>query len=297
MTLRALQHFKKVAEVQHFTKAANELHVSQPSLSYSISELEKELGVNLFDRKDKKVELNYFGNLFLEYVNKALQTLEEGKQLLKLATAPTANSISIGYLQSLNSTLISNLIEHFHKDPLNQKIKLSLSQNSNSELIKNFYDKKIDIIFCVEKIKNAISQPIGQQELCFVVSKNHPLTKKKKIVLKDLINEDFILVNYGTNLRKVIDKKFKDLNFKPKISLEMSQCSNIVTYVEKNLGISIVPKTDIINSQKEVTIITVQEVSLSRTIYASWFSTKSENIALKRIKEFILEYTDPKKEI
>lgn len=54
MTLKSLEYFKKLAELQHFTKAANELHISQPSLSYAISELEKDLEIPLFDRKDKK---------------------------------------------------------------------------------------------------------------------------------------------------------------------------------------------------------------------------------------------------
>ena len=57
MTLKSLEYFKKLAELQHFTKAANELHISQPSLSYAISELEKDLEIPLFDRKDKKITL------------------------------------------------------------------------------------------------------------------------------------------------------------------------------------------------------------------------------------------------
>ena len=75
MTLKSLEYFKKLAELQHFTKAANELHISQPSLSYAISELEKDLGVLLFDRKDKKIALNHYGEAFLSYVNQALSIL------------------------------------------------------------------------------------------------------------------------------------------------------------------------------------------------------------------------------
>lgn len=290
MTLRALKFFKKVAELQHFTKAANELYISQPSLSYAISELEKGLGVPLFDRDDKKVKLTHFGEIFLPYVTKALAALEEGEELLKYATNPKEKTVSIGHIQSLSSTLIPTLIENFYQDPLNQNILFSFSQKDNDNLVKNFQEKKFDFIFTVEKVKNAISQPIAKQELSFVISKSHPLAKKNKIYLKDVKDENFILINPETNLRKVINKEFKNLNFTPKIYLEMSSCINILTYVEKNLGISIVPKVDILDSKKEVIPIEIEGIKMERMIYANWFPCKNENISLKIVKNFINEF-------
>jgi len=57
MTLLQLQYFKTLAKVPHYTQAAKELHIAQPSLSYSISELEKELGVKLFSKENRKIQL------------------------------------------------------------------------------------------------------------------------------------------------------------------------------------------------------------------------------------------------
>ena len=68
MTLLQLQYFKTLAKVLHYTQAAKELHIAQPSLSYSISELEKELGVKLFDRAGNRITLNAQGKIFLKYV-------------------------------------------------------------------------------------------------------------------------------------------------------------------------------------------------------------------------------------
>ena len=293
MTLKSLEYFKKLAELQHFTKAANELHISQPSLSYAISELEKDLGVPLFDRKDKKITLNYYGEAFLSYVNQSLSILDEGLNFVKhIISNPKSKNISMGYIQSLSSSIIPPFIEEFYKNPLNKNIQFSFTQKDNNELIKIFLDRKLDIIFCVDTVKGAISQAIGEQELCFVVSKEHPLCKKENIKLKDLENENFLLINPGTNLRKTIDKNFKRLKFNPKVTLELEQCSNILIYVEKNLGISIVPKVDIIGHPlcDKLQIINVKNLDLKRTIYVNWFPRKNENLTLKYIENFIEDF-------
>ena len=79
MTLLQLQYFREVARTKHFTAAAENLHVAQPSLSYSIKELENSLGVPLFSRSaSKKIDLTVYGSVFLKYVEQALDALDEG---------------------------------------------------------------------------------------------------------------------------------------------------------------------------------------------------------------------------
>ena len=82
MTLLQLQYFETLARVLHYTHAAEELHIAQPSLSYSINELEKELGVKLFEKQNRKICLTDYGERFLPYVQKSLMLMEEGTCLL-----------------------------------------------------------------------------------------------------------------------------------------------------------------------------------------------------------------------
>ena len=77
MNLSQLYYFSKLADLQHYTRAAKELFITQPTLSGSISSLENELGVALFQKKGRNVELTKYGAEFLEYVNAALEQLEE----------------------------------------------------------------------------------------------------------------------------------------------------------------------------------------------------------------------------
>ena len=83
MTLLQLQYFQVLARVLHYTRSAEELHISQPSLSYSISELEKELGVKLFEKENRKISLTAYGEQFLPYVQRSLALLDEGAAVLE----------------------------------------------------------------------------------------------------------------------------------------------------------------------------------------------------------------------
>lgn len=78
MNLSQLYYFRKLAEVKHYTHAAEELFISQPTLSNSISQLEKELGIPLFKREGRTIKLTRYGAEFYEYATEALNALEKG---------------------------------------------------------------------------------------------------------------------------------------------------------------------------------------------------------------------------
>ncbi|MEK1832772.1 LysR family transcriptional regulator [Priestia megaterium] len=83
MNLKQLQYFRLLAKTEHFTRTASQLFITQPSLSQAISELEKELGVKLFERKGRNVKLTKFGQSFLPYVEKGLTEIEKGRETFK----------------------------------------------------------------------------------------------------------------------------------------------------------------------------------------------------------------------
>jgi DNA-binding transcriptional LysR family regulator len=78
-----LKYFQEVAKYEHFTRASENLHIAQSTLSISISRLEEELGVQLFDRIGKHIKLNRYGKVFLDRVDKVFLQLEVGKKELQ----------------------------------------------------------------------------------------------------------------------------------------------------------------------------------------------------------------------
>ena len=83
MNLSQLYYFRKLAELEHFGQAAKELFITQPSLSNSISNLEKELGVTLFERIGRGVRLTQCGSKFYDHIQLALQEVDKGVDAMK----------------------------------------------------------------------------------------------------------------------------------------------------------------------------------------------------------------------
>ena len=116
MTLMQLRYFQALAGALNYTKTAEALHISQPSLSYAIAELEKDLGIPLFSKKNKRVFLTPYGEFFLTYVNRVLATLEEGVRMTRqMVLDPAGGTVTLGYFYSISSDFIPSIVEGFQK--------------------------------------------------------------------------------------------------------------------------------------------------------------------------------------
>ena len=101
MNLQQLYYFRKLAEVQHYTEAAKALYITQPSLSDSISSLESELSVALFQKKGRGIELTKYGQEFYQYVNQALGIPEHGIAIMKEKSDLVTGTIDVGCIPTL----------------------------------------------------------------------------------------------------------------------------------------------------------------------------------------------------
>ena len=100
MNLQQLYYFKTIAELEHYTQAARKLNISPSSLSHSITDLEKELGVSLFIRQGRNVRLTSCGAFFLDYVSRSLEILDEGRSRLQDFISPESGMMPSASLRT-----------------------------------------------------------------------------------------------------------------------------------------------------------------------------------------------------
>ena len=114
MNLSQLYYFRKLAELQHYTKAAKELFITQPTLSGSISSLEQELGVSLFQKAGRNVELTKYGAEFLKYVNASLEQLDKGIAIMKgYSGEGDGGVIDLGCIITLQTEFLPRLLNGY----------------------------------------------------------------------------------------------------------------------------------------------------------------------------------------
>ena len=286
LTLQQLQYFRTLAKIQHYTKAAEVLFVSQPSLSYAMSELEKELSICLFEKHGKKVRLSTQGEVFLTYVEDSLDRLEEGVNVVKRLN-PLTGAVNLGYIYSLSTSFMPEMLLRFYADQNNKNITFRFTQDVNSAIMDALNDGSIDLAICPKPGRDVVSIPIYKQELFVILPKSHPLAQKKEVGIEEIKDESFVLLNKKSGLRWAVDDLFKEMKLKPTIACEADECNAVITYVSLNFGVSIIPNVPGLENS-DVSVLRIKNQSFSRCIYLAWKKNKDISQPVARIKDFLI---------
>ncbi|KAF2339530.1 LysR substrate-binding domain-containing protein [Flavobacterium tistrianum] len=234
MEIYQLQYFIKTAEVLHFTKAAELCFVTQSGLSQQIKKLEEELGMPLFKRIGKKVQLTEAGAVFLIHAKKVVENVENGKQAIEDLNEMIGGELRIG-VTYIFGLLILPVVNAFAKRY--QNLKIIVEYGTTEVLEQKLLDNELDLVFVISshEIEIPIQKvPLFTSNMVMVVSKNHALANLDKIAFKKIEEIPLILPGKGSNSREYVEELFKKFNMKPKISIELQSIHALLQMVENS---------------------------------------------------------------
>lgn len=185
MFLDQLYYFKRLSEVGQITKAAELLHVAQPTLSRDIRKLEEELGIELFRRVGRGVELTEDGRVFAEYVGGALAQLNDGVAFAKSKGNMLSGTVSIGGIMTLRAKYLPRLIDSF--GTRYPGVNLIDSLGTTTSLFEELERDEKDAVFCARSsADNVAFVPILAQQLVVVAPREHRLSRWDRVSLDDI---------------------------------------------------------------------------------------------------------------
>ena len=285
LELLQLKYFQVVARLEHISKAAEELYVSQPALSKTISQLEKELGIRLFDRNGKYIKLNRYGKAFCAKVELALKTLEDVKHELKDMSNDPCEEIRLVVLAS--SHLLPELLSRFREQY--PQVRFRLMQhltNSNSQP---------DFDLCISAFPLTTRQiehtTLLRESILLAVPLDHPLAKQSRVKLNELKNEKFIVLKKGKELRKITDVICKEQNFVPQITFESDDPATVRGLIRAKQGIGFIPEVTWGGSTgKDVKLLKIEEGTFERTIFLAWNNGGYVTDLQQIFRQFVIDY-------
>jgi DNA-binding transcriptional LysR family regulator len=289
MEWQQLEYFKIAAELEHMTLAAEELKLSQPALSRSISRLENELGVPLFEREGRSIVLNRHGRQFLNHVNHILNEYEEAKHEIQDLISPESGEVSLGFLHTLGASHIPKLIKKFsNKYP---QITFKLYQNGTNVILEQLASGEIDLCMSsfTEDLPNIEWTPLWCEELFIIVPAKHRLANMEKINLEQIANESLISFKKGNGIRKISEDLFRKIGINPKITFEGEEVHTLIGLVEAGLGVAIIPYTKGID-HKKIAQLHVKSPVCQRTIGISKVNERYLSPAVIKFWQFVIEY-------
>ncbi len=270
MDIKHLQYFIEVSRLKSFSKAAEHLYVTQPTISKMIRNLENELGVSLFARTSKRVELTDAGEVIFEQakvIDKAFKDLEF--QLENLTDLKKGN-IHIGLPPMIGSLYFPDIIGGFHDEYPDISIQLFEygAKRIEEEISKGDLDTGVVVLPVNEKIFDYFS--FEKEEIKLVVSSSHRLSGQKEVKLEDLRDENFILFNEDFALHSRIISSCASAGFHPTIISESSQWDFIGKMAASKLGIALMPESICKDLNNNVSVLTVTDPPIHWELAVIW---------------------------
>ncbi|MEH6940898.1 LysR family transcriptional regulator [Bacillus sp. JJ722] len=242
MDFRELKYFAQVAKDRNFTLAAKKLHISQPALSKSIKNLERELDVQLLDRSDKEIKLTEIGQNFLLKSEELLNMFEALKGSLYDTSKLNKGNVIVGLPPVIGSSIFVNVLTSFRE--VYPDITLTIMENGAKMVEHNLHNGTIDVGVVIAPVDMDMYDYISimEDENVLVVNKKHALAFKDCVRFEDLKDEIFLMLDKTFMLHHHILERCHSAGFRPKIYFESSQWDFVLELVAQNHGITILPK-------------------------------------------------------
>jgi DNA-binding transcriptional LysR family regulator len=284
MELRHLVYFQAVAEELNYRKAAERLFISQPGLSRQIKQLEEMLGVQLFERDKKHVELTTAGAFLKGEVDFVINHLESTKSQLKLIQSGKVGELRIGFLGSASNRVLPDLLNRINAEQ--PMISTSLEELSNALQVEMILKDKLDLGFVrmASVPEDLVMKPVLRDSFSLVVAKNHPIGQLNFQSVSQFRDESFILFSsdYSNYYYEQIMSICRDSGFSPKIRHKSVHALTIFRLVENGLGVAIVPTSLKDGYDLNVRFMEIPGIPQFTELSVIW-KPANRNPALKRV--------------
>lgn len=267
MELRQLKCFLAVAEELNFSRAALRMNMTQPPLSLQIQNLEQELGVSLFHRNNRHVELTSAGRVFYEEVHRILRDLDGAGEQARRAARGEIGTLRVGFVGSATYDILPTVLREYRR--LYPDVQVSLHEMSTPDQLDALHKEKIDVgVLRPSDVDDSVSTKIVQASPCvLVVPASHPLLMKKEIQLTDLVGEAFAMLSRKT-WAGLYDQVLSLCN--PKIIQEALEFQTVIGLVAAGMGISVVPQSAMNLHTQEVAYVEIKAQLPMALMGISW---------------------------
>jgi DNA-binding transcriptional LysR family regulator len=241
MELRQLQSFVVVAEELNVGRAAVRLHLTQPSLSRQIAALERDLGVELFARVKKRFVLTAAGTAFLDDARDLLRRADDAVLTAQRTQRGEVGKLRLRFVQSATFEALPRLLGAFRT--AYPEVVLDLETMTTINQTAALRDGRIDVgllRFPYDE-PGLLSKVVSEDPLVAALPAKHPLAKRRRIGLKDLAADEFVLYTRasGPSVHDVIVGYCQAAGFTPRISQQGADVQTIVSLVAAGLGVSL----------------------------------------------------------
>ena len=265
-TIADLRAFATVGELQSFAAAAKVLHLSQPALSRRISHLEEQLGVRLFDRTTRSVQLTQLGRRFLGEIRTVIDDLDRSVVNLHDVAHLEAGDVTVGCVFSAVHHFLPEVIRLFRaKHP---HVLVRIIEEGADEVLASVKSGEADFALNYTGMQDPEVEftPLLKEPFVLACPADHPLAKRHTVRWEELADHPYALVSQASRNRVLIDQALAQLGRLPRPMCEVRHVSTLIGLVQSRLAVAVVPQLTLPRTPGTVVGVPLERPTITRTI-------------------------------
>lgn len=281
MELTQLRYVLAVAETRNFTRAAQQCHVVQSALSHQIKALEHELGVDLFARTSRRVDVTAAGEAFLPAARACLDAAERARVDAVATSGEICGTLAVGAIPTVSGVdLPAALGKLRHEHP---QVKVSLRVGNSNEFVTDIAAGRLDVAVLgvsadIDPLgassRSAVQvREVTREKLVAVLPATHRFAHRKRLRLSDLAGEDFVDFPAGGTGRQQSDLAFRTAGLHREVAFETMTPDLMLDLVRQGLAVALLAPSVVEREGGEKPVVTVPVTDgPERVIYLAWSS-------------------------
>jgi DNA-binding transcriptional LysR family regulator len=293
MQLDELRWFVTLAEIEHVTDAATELGIAQPTLSRALARLETDLGTPLFDRANRRLRLNPYGEILLEHARRSLDEMRSATERIAALRDPDTGTVRLAFLHSLASWFVPELLRRFRDQA--PHVRFELYQGAGHELVRRLSNGGVDVAITAPR-------PAGPdfgwhllytERLCLAVPREHRFANRSRLRLAETGNEPFIVLGEGFGMRQLTDDLWAEAGIQPQVVFEAAEIPAMEGLVAAGFGVAVVPVPRPGRGEPAVVYVPLSQSSARRHVGLTWAVGRTLPPAAERFAAFVRSEAPP----
>ena len=259
-----------VAEERSFTRAAERCYVVQSALSHQIKVLEQEIGIQLFARTSRRVELTPAGEAFVQAARQCLAAAERAVTDAAAATGQIRGTLTIGVIPTVTAVDVPQLLASFHAQ--HPAVRIALRTGGSEQFVGDIRSGRLDVAFlglaeCTPP-HGVTTKELSRESLVAVLPAAHPLASSTHVTLEDLTHERFVDFPSGTAGRAQADLAFSAAGLQREVAFEAMTIDLILGLIRNGLAAALL-SAHVVPADHTLSAITVQDAP-RRVEYLAW---------------------------
>lgn len=289
MELRQLKYLLSIAEEGTFTAAAEKLYISQSALSQQVKSMEEELGVPLFDRSRNRLRFTQAGELLRSRAQRIVKEVDKAKTAIDELEDLCRGSLTIGVVQTVNAYLIPQVVSAFTTQY--PKVQLKIEELPAPQIEQQIHNHELDlgISFIPTEHTDLEFDAIFEEELLLMTHSRHPLSARSHIELKELHEQNLILLSRDYCTRRIWDDCAKKAEINPNIQIEMNTIGAILSTLQGNTtAVTILPALNMgLKAADGLSFIKLKNPTPKRTVGLLWRNGGYRSMAAQKFADIL----------